>query len=112
VTIHTPGGDRTICGTVFAPNDYRIVHVDGYRVDIIPNGWMLVTQHTDRPGIIGSVGTLLGNNAVNIAGMNVGRQKIGGRALMALMVDEAISDELMKEIRSIPGMETAQLVQL
>ncbi len=112
VTVHTPSGDRTLCGTVFGQNDVRIVHIDGYRVDIVPNGWMLVTQHTDRPGIIGSVGTLLGNNAVNIAGMNVGRQKIGGRAVMVLMVDEEISENLMKQIRAIPGMETAQLVKL
>ena len=47
---------------------------------------MMLTQHTDKPGIIGAVGTLLGDNRVNIAGMNVGREKLGGRALMVLMV--------------------------
>jgi D-3-phosphoglycerate dehydrogenase / 2-oxoglutarate reductase len=112
VSAKTPTGQRTICGTAFAPTDVRIVHLDAYHVDIPPSGWMVLTQHTDKPGIIGSVGTLLGNNGVNIAGMNVGRQQIGGRALMVLMVDDPIREELMSQIRAIPGMETAQLVQL
>jgi D-3-phosphoglycerate dehydrogenase len=106
------GGQRTICGTVFGKSDLRIVHIDGYHVDIAPEGAMVLTQHTDRPGIIGKVGTLLGDRGVNIAGMNVGREKSGGRALMVLMMDEPIGDELMTQIRAIPGMETAQQVQL
>ena len=112
VIAHTPVGLRTICGAVFGQNDLRIVHIDGYRVDVVPQGWMIVTQHTDRPGIIGAIGTILGSKGINIAGMNVGRVAIGGHALMALMLDEPIDDELLKEIRGIYGMETAQLVQL
>ncbi len=112
VTATYPGGRRSICGTVFGAADLRIVHIDGYHVDIVPEGAMVLTQHTDRPGIIGKVGTLLGDRQVNIAGMNVGREKTGGRALMVLMVDEPIGEELMSQIRGIPGMETAQQVQL
>ena len=107
-----PDGQRTICGTVFGKNELRIVHIDGYHVDIAPEGTMVLTQHTDRPGIIGKVGTLLGDRGANIAGMNVGREKIGGRALMVLMVDNSINEDLMAQIRAIPGMETAQQVQL
>jgi len=112
VRIQTPSAHRTICGTVFGPNDIRIVHIDGYRVEIVPEGIMLLTQHVDRPGIIGGVGTLLGNNHINIAGMHLGREKVGGRALMVLMVDDPISEELMEQIRALPGMETARLVHL
>jgi len=112
VKITTPKGQRSICGTVFGANDIRIVHVDNYRVDISPFGHMVLTQHTDRPGIIGSVGTLLGGNQVNIAGMNVGRDQEGGRALMILMIDDSISDDLLAQIRAIPGMETARRVEL
>lgn len=108
----TPAGLRTICGAVFGPNDARIVHIDGYRVDLVPTGTMVLTRHTDKPGIIGAVGTLLGSNGVNIAGMNVGREQSGGRALMVLMVDDPIGEALMSEIRAIPGMETAQIVEL
>jgi len=112
VRAKTPTGQRTICGTVFGRGDLRIVHIDGYHVDIVPEGLMVLTQHTDKPGMIGAVGTLLGDRKVNIAGMNVGREKVGGRALMVLMVDDQIGPELMDQIRAIPGMERAQLVQL
>jgi D-3-phosphoglycerate dehydrogenase len=73
---------------------------------------MLMTQHMDKPGMIGAVGTLLGAAGVNIAGMNVGREKVGGRALMVLMVDTPVPDDLMEQLRALPGMETARQVTL
>jgi D-3-phosphoglycerate dehydrogenase len=111
VRAHLPGGDRTICGTVYG-GEAHIVHIDGYHVDIVPQGSMIITQHTDAPGIVGKVGTFLGENGVNIAGMNLGREAAGGRAVMVLMLDEPIAPDLMGQIRSIPNMETAQLVTL
>lgn len=111
VRAHLPGGDRTICGTVYN-GEAHIVHIDGYHVDLIPRGAIIVTQHTDAPGIVGKVGTLLGSNHINIAGMNVGRESVGGRAIMALLLDEPIAPELMQQIRGISGMEAAQLVTL
>ena len=111
VRAHMPGGDRTICGTVHG-DEIRIVHIDGYHVDIVPFGHIVITNHTDRPGIIGKVGTLLGDNKINIAGMQVGRESNGGRAIMALLVDDAISEEVMGDIRAIPGLEQAVLVAL
>lgn len=112
LTVTTPDGQRTICGTVFGKSDIRIVHIDQYHVDVSPDGSMLLTQHIDKPGMIGAVGTLLGAAGVNIAGMNVGREKVGGRALMVLMVDSPVSDDLMAQLRALPGMETARQVRL
>lgn len=112
VKVTTSAGPRTICGTVFGSSDIRIVHVDGYRVDIPPEGIMLMTVHQDRPGMIGAVGTLLGSAGVNIAGLHLGREKVGGRALMVLLVDDPISDELLACLRVLPGMETARRVVL
>src|SRR5207247_540916 len=99
-------------GAVFGPNDMRIVSIDGYRVDIPPSGYMILTRHNDKPGIIGAVGTLMGTNQVNIAGMHVGRDAPHGRALMVVMVDEEIGEELLGQIRGLPGMDTAQFVEL
>jgi D-3-phosphoglycerate dehydrogenase len=111
VRAHLAHGERTICGTVY-DGEPHIVHIDGYHVDILPAGSMIITQHNDRPGIIGNVGTLLGSNQINIAGMHVGRESIGGQAIMVVLLDEAISDALMHQIRAFPGMECAQLVTL
>ena len=108
----TSNGEREICGTVFSKDNIRILYIDGYRVDIRPSGPMLITQHTDKPGIIGKVGTLLGDNGFNIAGMHVGRESEGQGAVMVLKLDAALPDSLMEQIRLIDGMETARLVQL
>jgi len=103
---------REICGSVFSRNDIRIVHIDGFRVNVTPTGWMIVTKHTDRPGIIGRVGTLLGDSGTNIAGMHVGREGEGKDAIMVLKIDNAVSEDLLEQMRTIPGMEAARQVQL
>ena len=108
-----PGGtEREISGVVLGKDNLRIATIDGYRVDVRPSGPMLVTQHTDRPGVIGKVGTLLGDSGINIAGMHVGRESEGNRAVMVLKLDTPTSDTLLEGIRQIDGMETARLVQL
>ena len=108
-----PGSDREICGTVFSPDNIRIVHIDGFRVDIRPTGPMLITQHTDQPGIIGKVGTTLGDAGVNIAGMHVGRESgEGSPAVMVLKLDAPVPDAVVAQIRQIPGMESAKQVVL
>jgi D-3-phosphoglycerate dehydrogenase len=112
VKVMTGAGERTICGAVFGQNDVRIVHIDRYRVDVPTSGHMIITRHKDRPGIIGGAGMLLGEAGVNIAGMNVGRMETGGQALMVLLVDEPVSDEIMGRIRAMEGLDTAQLVKL
>ncbi len=111
VKAHFANGERILCGTVY-DGEAHIVHIDGYHVDIVPQGHIIVTQHIDRPGIIGKVGTLLGEGGVNIAGMHVGRETIGGRAIMALLIDEPVSQELMERMRRVAGLEEARLVSL
>ena len=106
------GTERTISGTVFSRDNVRILTIDGYRVDIRPSGPMLVTKHTDRPGVIGKVGTLLGEAGINIAGMHVGREDEGRSAVMVLKLDTVVPDDLIAQIRRIDGMETVRLVQL
>ena len=107
------GHDREICGTVFGPDNIRIVHIDGFRVDIRPSGPMLLTEHTDKPGIIGKVGTILGDAGVNIAGMHVGRQSgEGSPAVMVLKLDAPVPDAVLTQLRQIPGMESARQVVL
>ncbi len=114
ITVRKRGGsgEREICGTVFSKDNVRILYIDGYRVDIRPSGPMLVTKHTDRPGIIGKVGTLLGNEGVNIAGMHVGRESEGRGAVMVLKLDTPVPDAVLEQIRRIDGMETVRQVAL
>ena len=108
----TDKGKREVCGTLFGKRDIRIVRLDGYDVDMVPEGYVLVSAHIDRPGVIGRIGTLLGSKGINIAGMHVGRKKPGARAIMVLTVDSEIPKDVMAEIAKVDGIEHAVLVRL
>ncbi|PSQ37941.1 phosphoglycerate dehydrogenase [Halobacteriales archaeon SW_5_70_135] len=112
VTVTVGDGDRSVavCGTLFADDDPRIVRVDGYRVDAVPEGHTLVARNRDVPGVIGFVGTVLGENDINIAGMFNGRETIGGEALTLYALDDAVpaavreallDDDRVTEVRYI-----------
>lgn len=102
VTLKTKNGDRTLSGTLLSGYGERIVQIDQYPVDISPEGTLLLVSHNDKPGIIGRVGTLLGNNDVNIASMQVGRKVVGGSAIMLLTIDKQASDEVLAELTKLP----------
>ena len=105
------GKSATITATLFH-GEPRIVSIDGYAVDFAPTGVLIVTQHTDRPGIVGKVGTLLGEYGVNIAGMYLGRSGPMGHAVMALSVDSLASPELLGQIEGMEGMSVVRQVEL
>jgi D-3-phosphoglycerate dehydrogenase len=111
LTAHTASSAQKLTGTVFGRADLRITHLNDLFVDIRPEGILLLTEHQDRPGIIGRVGTLLGNYQVNIAGMHVGRESMGGRAVMILQVDNPIPPEAFAQIRQLEGVDSARVVQ-
>lgn len=94
--------------------DAAIMEVDGFTLNSPLVGDVLITHHHDQPGVIGSIGTILGRHDVNIAGMQVGRHlpRRGGEAIMVLNVDDVIPPEALAELKSIPGIETAFVVSL
>jgi len=102
VTVTVSDGEESVgvCGTLFAGDDPRIVRVDGYRVDAIPGGQMMVTRNTDEPGVIGLIGTVMGEYGVNIAGMFNARETIGGEALTVYNVDQEVPEEARKKLES------------
>jgi D-3-phosphoglycerate dehydrogenase len=90
------------------------MEVDGFTLNSPLVGDVLITHHRDQPGVIGSVGMILGQFDVNIAGMQVGRHlpRRGGEAIMVLNVDDVIPDDALAELKRIPGIETAFVVSL
>jgi len=102
VTVTVGDGDREIgvCGTLFADDDARIVRVDGYRVDAIPGGKMMVTRNTDEPGVIGHIGSVMGRHDVNIAGMFNARETHGGEALTVYNVDQEVPAAAREELEA------------
>lgn len=106
------GRDCTIEGTIYGTSDARIVGIDGYAVDFKPEGMHLITRHQDRPGMVGKVGTLLGEANVNIAGMYCGRANKRGHSIMALSVDDTVQPEALATIAAMEGMEAVRFVEL
>jgi D-3-phosphoglycerate dehydrogenase len=103
---------RLITGTLFANQEARIVQMDGFRLDGLPNGTVLVMSNDDVPGVIGRVGTLLGERGINIAEWRLGRNQPGGRALSFINLDTAVPESVLNELRGQPGIAEAWVVVL
>ncbi len=110
-SLKTDQGEMDIAGTVFSDKMGRIVLLDRFHLDIIPEGTFLHFKIFDRPGIIGKVGTILGNHGINIAGFGVSRQK-SGEELAFVSVDDPIGRNVLDEILKIDGMIEAKVIDL
>lgn len=112
IDIRTDKKHTRVAGSVISREDIRIVTIDNYNVEAVPEGYLLLISNKDVPGIVGQIGTLLGSNHVNIAGMTLGRDIQGGQAKTLLKIDSAISDDLMKQIRQSKNILDAKLIKL
>ncbi|MHB8109675.1 MAG: phosphoglycerate dehydrogenase [Syntrophorhabdaceae bacterium] len=101
----------SIAGTVFPDKLGRIVLLDRFHLDMVPEGTFLAFKIMDRPGVIGSVATILGNHKINIAGFNLARE-VSGQEVAFVSVDDPIGPEVLKEIRAIDGMIEVTEIQL
>lgn len=101
-----------LSGTLFSKKDPRIVLIDGFKVEIVPEGELLLMYNNDKPGVIGGIGTLLGNNKINIARMHFGREAAGGMAISVVSVDSPPSPEIMKLIRELPNILSVKHISL
>jgi D-3-phosphoglycerate dehydrogenase len=113
--LHTSDGERWAEGTVYAPNNPRLVSVKGVAVEAPLAGTMLIIGNDDQPGVIGEVGTILGRLGVNIANFALGRDESG--AVGVVNVDEEAStvgslNEAVESIRRIPAVRDVWLVRL
>src|SRR5947209_2685868 len=105
------GKDISVGGALFGITP-RIVSINARPVEARPHGVILVLENTDRPGMVGRIGTLLGQHGVNIATMSLSRNQAGGTALTVLNLDSAPGEELLKEIGNSDDIRSAQVIQL
>lgn len=110
--LQTAAGSLVLGGTLFGRREPRITHLDEYRIDLVPAPYMLFVWNVDRPGMIGRVGSLLGQHAVNIAGMQVGRVAAGGTAVMVLTVDSPVPEAVVQEIAHLDGISAIKTVRV
>jgi D-3-phosphoglycerate dehydrogenase / 2-oxoglutarate reductase len=104
--------DRLIMGAIFQGSQPRIVRIDDFMLEAIPEGPTLLILNRDRPGVVGTVGTVLGEAGVNISRMQLALQRERGEAAMLVNVDQAPSDEVLERVRALPAVISAQLLEL
>ena len=110
IEIGTHRESHRVSGTVFTDKQARIVSLDDYAIEVVLSGNMIFLTNNDMPGVIGRIGTLLGRCGVNVAGMTVGRDQEGGKALALLLIDEAVGDEVIDQIRNIENVLSVKAV--
>ena len=106
VSVKTERGERSVAGTLFSNSEPRLVEMFGIKVEAELNGPMMYIVNEDAPGFIGRIGTLLGENAINIGTFNLGRREAGGEAVLLLSVDSPVPHGVLEMARTMPGVKT------
>lgn len=111
--IISQGDEKAKIGaTVLNGYGARIVKINQYRIDIKPEEHLLYIKHKDVPGMIGKVGSLLGDYEINIGTMQVGRAAVGGEAIMVLTLDKTLNTNVLQALNLTVGIEEVQLLEL
>ncbi len=112
VTVKTTSGqDRSVAGTEFSDGKPRIIQVKGIEMEAQFLPHMLYVTNQDKPGFIGRMGALMGECGINIARMNLGRDKPGGDAILLIAIDQAADDSVMARIKAIPHVNKVQKLE-
>jgi D-3-phosphoglycerate dehydrogenase len=114
--ISTGQSTQRLAGTLFGyggqRREGRITEIDGFHLEATPHGHMLVTRNHDVPGVIGGIGTILGQGGVNISRFHLGRRERGGEAMAVIEVDAPLSKETLQSLRSLEQVISAQPIDL
>lgn len=108
ITVTTASGKNCVEGTLFGGEHIRIVNIDGVPIETGFGSHMLYIENLDKPGLIGAVGTLLGNNNLNIADFNLGRIPGKNKAVAVITLDDSVSENILKSINDLTQVERVQ----
>lgn len=112
----TSGGEQTLSGSLFdysgQTREGRVTEIDGFRIEAFPQGHMLVMWNRDIPGVVGRVGTILGDRSVNISRFHLGRRKRGGDAMAVIEVDAPVDDATLEALRTLEPVISARQIKL
>ena len=109
-------GEQSLAGTIFGfgeqKREGRITEIDGFHVEALPQGHMLVMRNRDVPGVIGRVGTILGDRGVNISRFHLGRRERGGEAMAVIEMDAPLAHATLTELRAFEPVVSAREIEL
>ena len=110
--VRTPVETHEVAGALIGNRALRIIRIDGFRVEAVPEGYFILCRNSDVPGVVGAVGTLLGLANVNIAGLALGRDRSGGMAINLVQIDGPPPLSVLEELRALPAINSATLIRL
>lgn len=110
--VHAGAATTRVAGALLGEGHPRVVSIEHFQVDVVPRGMLVVLRNRDVPGVIGRVGTLLGNAGINIAGYHQARVAAGGDALAAIGVDARLPGPVLDSLRALPEIRSAAMVDL
>jgi D-3-phosphoglycerate dehydrogenase len=108
----TGAGEHEVSGAVLGNRALRLTRIDGYRVESVPEGYFLMLHNRDVPGVVGAVGTMLGQAGINIGGLELGRDRVGGTALSIFEVDSPVPGAVLDKLKTLPAITAASLLKL
>jgi len=112
VLVRTAKGTTEVAGAIFGRSVARLVKIADFYLDAVPEGYILMLHNQDVPGVVGSVGTLLAREQINIARLELGRERVGGMAISLVHVDGLVPEPVLAELRRLPSIVSAQLIEL
>ena len=112
VTITGEKGIHTVTGALGHKGEARLIGIDGYEIDAVVGGRMLVMRNEDRPGVIGKVGSLLGTRGINVSRMQVGLDESTSEALALWNIDSEVSGEALDDLRGIDAVQSVRYIVL
>ncbi len=108
----TAESESEVAGALFGRRDGRIVRINGFSLEAIPRGHMLLLFNRDQPGVLGSIATFIGENNVNIGRLYLGRKKIGESALALIQIDQPMSEQTLSALAALPGLISVKQIKL
>lgn len=112
VTATTETSVNVVAGAVFGQKVIRLVRINNFFLDADPEGYILMLHNRDVPGVVGAVGTLLGEAKINIARLELGREHVGGLAVSLFHVDDPVPETVLERLRRLPNIISAHLLKL
>lgn len=112
IKVRTRDRENLVEGALFGKREPRIVRIDKFFIDAVPEGYLLIIHNYDKPGVIGNIGTLLGANNINIARLHLGRETVGGEAVSVWNIDTPLSEGVLSKLSHLPNIISAKVVKL
>lgn len=111
-TIVTTYGKNTVSGSIMGKTDPRVVKINNFRLEMVPEGHSAIIHNHDKPGAIGSIGNTLGKHGINIARMQVGQEEEGDNNIIFLKTDTPIPPDVEEELRNLPLVRTVTVLEM